>query len=98
MLSEPVCVGSNKETPEVTANNFHSPKSSSVSEKTPTKDTPNDVPPVSCIPVQSEFVAPLIPDETSIVSDHNIQESVVIIIQASIRGYLVIYFCFVLLY
>lgn len=93
LISEPICVSSNKESSDVTASKFHSPESSSVSGKALIKDTPNDTTQAASVTVKSEPIAPLFPCGNSVVCDHNIQEPVVVTIQAFIRGFLVIFFC-----
>ncbi|XP_010941000.1 protein IQ-DOMAIN 32 isoform X5 [Elaeis guineensis] len=88
VVSEPVSVSYNKESIEVPTNNFDSPIYSSIPGKKPIDQKINETFPLPSAVVNSEVANPLATNENSTANDINLDESVVIVIQAATRGYL----------
>ncbi|KAG1359245.1 protein IQ-DOMAIN 32 [Cocos nucifera] len=88
VVSEPVSVSYNKESIAVPTNNFDSPIYSSIPGKKPIEQQINETFPLPSTVVNSEVANPLATDENSTANDINLDESVVIVIQAATRGYL----------
>lgn len=88
VISEPPSAG-NKENLEAGSNDFHAPTNSTVSEKTSAAQWADETPQFAPAEVNSEFPAALLVIENEGGPDCNLQESVAIVIQAAVRGYLV---------
>ncbi|XP_077231226.1 protein IQ-DOMAIN 32-like [Tasmannia lanceolata] len=84
--SELTSVG-NKENPETTTTEFHA-QANSTPEKTTVLQWPDDTPPLpsAAVDLKVSNALPLV--ENNNIFDYNLQESVVIVIQTAIRGYL----------
>eukprot|EP00262_Sarcandra_glabra_P010342 TRINITY_DN2552_c0_g1_i1.p1 TRINITY_DN2552_c0_g1~~TRINITY_DN2552_c0_g1_i1.p1 ORF type:complete len:811 (+),score=180.37 TRINITY_DN2552_c0_g1_i1:145-2577(+) len=79
---------SNKESPDANTTDFHAQTNSSVPEKFSLTQWTDETPPLSSTEVNSKIVDTLPTTEDADNLDLNLQETVVIVIQAAIRGYL----------
>lgn len=89
VVSEPVSISYNKESTEVVTNTFDSPIYSSIPEKKSIEQRINETFPLPSAVVDSEVAIPPATNENFPANDINLDESVAIVIQAAIRGYLV---------
>ncbi|XP_077246485.1 protein IQ-DOMAIN 32-like [Tasmannia lanceolata] len=87
VISELLSAG-NKENPETTTTDFHAQANSTLPEKISVPQWTDETPPLPSAAVDFKVSDALPSVENNSIFDYNLQESVVIVIQTAIRGYL----------